>query len=609
VIPLNKEETYQNFGGINVKQTAYTTGKTEVLDLRNYTLEKLGSFTTRMGAEAHISLPVSQFINKPYNSYVYQKESGASYLIFDSGMTLYALGSSLRGVDGDLTANATTSTIVDFVTANDYLYYSPNGLRRFDGENSIKVSVSEISGAPLPNQVTFNTGLNGITVVIRPDSFYFRAAWLRNTPSLAEAKINQFFEVTPGKYGGPAENNVTLFVNGATITNTGLFQAWGFSAPPMEGVSSIAIAYSRLSAGITNFVYSLPLSFTLTTISGITTYLTNFPFFTTSQFTYDLRAPATGNVDRLAWFNNMLFAAKDNTVDVSTLDDIESFPPENQIQITGNPSDPIIAVVPFQDSLIFFKNDSVHALAGDSPETLSISDITFEYGITSPRAWCVFENRLFFMDKKAICEYSGSNITPVSDKIESFIDVANIENMTGLHVKKLNQAWFGDGSLTFVFDYIAEAWMIYDGHPMDKSAGLINVDYSGRIDPFYWKSGASFHQGIRFGSSLTQDLGANITTLIKTRYHQRDKFSSTELWRRFYLNVDTPTATLGFTLHFRPDYGSSVYLTRNLPMTDFQERIEFGIPAKSLSTEIVLQSSQRVRVNGYTIESRYLRPV
>lgn len=606
----NKIESYQNLGGINVKKSLYTNEVNEFLDLRNYTLERLGSITSRSGTESHLTLPVSQFLVKPYNSYVYQKESGASYLMFDSGTTLYALGSALNGVDGNLTANATTSVVIDFISANDFLYYSPNGLRRFDGTNSIKVTVTDITGAPLPNSVTFNTGLGGVTVTIPSDSYYFQAAWLRGSPSLTDGKINSFFRanIFASKFGFSV--GVTTFNIGATIVNTGQFQAWGFSAPPLEGVSSIAIAYSRLGTGITTFFYSMPLSFTLTTVSGVTTYLTNFSYFTVSQYNYTVRSPATSGVDRLSYYNNMIFASKDNTIDVSELDDIESFPPENRLQISGNPSDPIVAMVPFQDSLIIFKEDSIHELRGNSPETLSITDISFEFGCVSPRGYCVFENRLLFVDKKAICEYSGANIKPVSDKIESFIDSADKYRMTGLHVKRLNQAWFADGTNTFVYDYIADAWMIYDGLPMDKETGLINVDYGNdRIDPFFWKVGASFHQGIRFGSSLTTDQGSAITLIAKTKYHSRESHSTTELWRRFYLNTDVPGATLGVTLQFRPDFGSSIYLTQSLPQSLFQQRIDYGIPAKSLSIEIILRSSERVRINGYTVESRFLRSV
>jgi hypothetical protein len=604
----NKIESYQNLGGINVKKSKYSNELNEFLDLRNFTLERPGALTTRIGTETHLTLPVSQYLVRPYNSYVYQKQSGASYLMFDSGISLYALGSTLRGVDGTLTENATTSVIIDFVTANDFLYYSPNGLKRFDGDNSIKVSVSDISGRPLPNSVTFNTGLGGVTVTVPADNYYFRAAWLRGTPSLTDGKINSFFQANIFSKGFSV--GVTTFNIGATIVNTGEFQAWGFSAPPLEGVSSIAIAYSRLETGITTFFYSMPLSFTLTTVSGVTTYLTNFSYFTITQYNYTVRSPATSDVDRLSYYNNMLFASKDNTVDVSELDDIESFPPENRLTISGNPSDSIIAMVPFQDTLVIFKEDSTHELRGNSPETLSITDVSFEYGCVSPRGYCVFENRLLFVDKKAICEYSGSNITAISDKIESFIDDSNKYNMTGLHVKRLNQVWFGDGTNTFVYDYLTDAWFIYDGLPIDKNAGLINVDYGNdRIDPFFWKAGASFHEGIRFGSSLTTDQGSNITTIAKTIYHSRESHTSTELWRRFYLNTDVPGATLGVTLQFRPDFGSSVYLSQSLPQSLFQERIDYGIPAKSLSIEIILRASERVRINGYTIESRYLRSV
>jgi len=615
--PKSKIESYQNFGGINLKTSEYTTAKNELLDSRNYTLERLGSLTSRIGTEAHLSLPVSTFLVKPQNSYVYKKEDGSSFLMFDSGMTLFALGSSLAGIDGTITENATTSVIMDFVTANDYLYYSPNGLRRFDGTDSLKIGPPSISLAPTAGRtptlgITFNTSLGtGVTAVIPKDFYYWRASWLVGSPSLTDGKISQFFFLEAPKFPGStgsfrgAGQPIEI---GSTIVSQGQWLLWGFSVPPGFGVSSIALAYAR--DGVTNFVYAMPRSFTLTIISGVTTYAAVVPHFTTTQYNYSIKGPPTQGVDRLSWYNNMIFASKDNTIDVSTIEDIESFPPENKIIISGNPSDSIVAMTPFQDSLIIFKEDSIHELKGDSPETLSVVDISFEYGCVSPRGFCVFENKLWFVDKKGICEYQGSNILRVADKIEPLTDVADMYSMAAIHVKKLNQVWFSDGSLVFVYDYLADAWLLYDNLQIDKTSGLINIDYgSDRIDPFYWQSGASFHLGIRFGQSLMTDLGSAISLMIKTRYHQREDKSSTEVWRRFYLNTDVTGQTLGFTLLMRPDYGSSVYETRSLPMSQFQERIDFGIPAESLSVELQLVSSTKVRINGYTIESRYLRSV
>ena len=545
---LLKEESYQNFGGVNLKVSPYKTGVTELLDCRNYTLERLGALTSRPGTELHLTLPVSQYINKPFNTYIFNQVNGSSFTIFDSGPTLYSLGSTLQAIGGSLTANATTSTIIDFVTAENKMYITINGLFSYNGTGELlKTSLSEISSTtPRPNQATFNTGLGGATVTIPADSFHIRAAWLRGTPSLTDGLINSLFTVGRAKFDLPAENGLSLLVIGTTIVSEGLFQAWGFTAPPNEGVSSIALAYSRLGTGITNFIYAMPQSFTLTTVSGVTTYLANFPYTTTSQFDYGVRSPTATPAQRLAYFNNMLVTANNNTLSFSTLEDIESFLPENTFDISGNPTDSIVAMVTFQDSLIVFKRDSIHEVTGDSPETVAIADVTFDYGITNERGFCVFENRLFFVDQKGIAEYNGANTKIVSDHLEPVLDVTNKNIMSGVHVKKLNQVWFSDDQTTFVYDYIANAWLFNDGNSLDKNSGLFNVPYPNqRQDVFFWKSGQSFHQGIRFGSSLMTDVGSEINLVGQTRFHKRLGETTDEMWRRFYLNIDPWGPRLG----------------------------------------------------------------
>jgi hypothetical protein len=82
------------------------------------------------------------------------------------------------------------------------------------------------------------------------------------------------------------------------------------------------------------------------------------------------------------------------------------------------------------------------------------------------------------------------------------------------------------------------------------------------------------------------------------------------MWRRLYFNAGTSTGTtLGVTVNIRQDYGESIVLSRSFTSDSFQERIDFGVSAKALSVEMILRSSARVTVNGYTLEGRFLRSV
>lgn len=76
------------------------------------------------------------------------------------------------------------------------------------------------------------------------------------------------------------------------------------------------------------------------------------------------------------------------------------------------------------------------------------------------------------------------------------------------------------------------------------------------------------------------------------------------------MNVDpfTPGATV--TVNMIPEYGTSIYATRYMPVGGFQNRIDFGIPAKTLQFQMIYSNATLpIRINGITVESRYQRSV
>ena len=113
----------------------------------------------------------------------------------------------------------------------------------------------------------------------------------------------------------------------------------------------------------------------------------------------------------------------------------------------------------------------------------------------------------------------------------------------------------------------------------------------------------------RLNPTLNADFGVAMTLIAKTRFHKRMGESTQEMWRRLYVDTDVPSVTTGVTINFRPDYGTGISLVRSQILNEFQERLDFGISAKSLSVELIIQSLSAIRINGYTLEARYLRSV
>jgi hypothetical protein len=114
-----------------------------------------------------------------------------------------------------------------------------------------------------------------------------------------------------------------------------------------------------------------------------------------------------------------------------------------------------------------------------------------------------------------------------------------------------------------------------------------------------------------FGASLAGDNGVGMTTIMKTRFFADMGRSTTEQYRRFFVDLDP---VLGFTsalsVNFFTDYGSSIQLTRTMYQSPFQSRIDFGLPAKSLAAEIInTTNTDPIKIHGFTIESREQRKV
>ena len=160
----------------------------------------------------------------------------------------------------------------------------------------------------------------------------------------------------------------------------------------------------------------------------------------------------------------------------------------------------------------------------------------------------------------------------------------------------------------FVYDYLINAWTIYDKFNVTGGSNLFENSDTTKDLVFYGQNSSLQSKFMRFGDITTDD-SFGITHIIYTKFHKRLGDSTQEMWRRLFLNNNVSGSSIGVDINFIPDYGSSVYLTRETNLNQFQSRLDFGISAKALAVEMILNASEKVTINGYTIESRYLRSV
>lgn len=632
-----KDEVYKNLGGINVKASEYMTGENQVLDLRNYTFDRPGAWKSRPGYTGFATLNAggSYAPNSVFEA-VFSGFSNSLYSNPDLDLMLYASGTtlynrtSLSAIANNLGPGSSGVGPVDFQIFNNILYFA-NGyaFQKFDTNKTYKYSIpsgNDFSyGATAPGATFASLFTPGGTLSPGFYAFQFAPARQLNGPSLFEIGLvnnsigSSYLCVT---VAAASQGTFDIFVGKTLPFSTSLFTSYG-----------VSYAALYINAPGTGGAYNLDQivaldQFILSSVNGTTQYHHSFdspkPNGNILTFPRTSQEPDTDQYFTLApqfieTYNNMMFmagfSAQPSIVYHTELGNADKVEPEYffEVRTSGN-GDDITCLKPFQNSLIIFKKESTHELTGDSPETLSLQDTNLEYGCLNNQAAVTFENKLWFMDQKGIAEYNGANTYVISSPVESYLNECDKSTARAYHLKKYFQVWYlvqvssSSNWRAFAYDYLINAWTIYDNFNITGGSNLFENSDNTKDLVFYGQNASLQSKFMRFGDLNTDD-SFGITHLIKTKYHKRLGDSTQEMWRRFFLNNSVSGSSLGVTMNFRPDYGSSIYLSRETNLNQFQTRIDFGISAKSLSVELIFNASESITVNGYTIESRYLRSV
>jgi len=617
-----KQEHYRNLGGINTHESKYQTGETKFLDLRNFGFERPGALISRPGIEHHLTLSFATASNTPRSLFQYTKNSGASYLIADNFSTLMAspVGGSFVGIWPGLTHTVGSSPVpFDFVVSRDMLY-AANGryFVRFNGSVAINYNLPE----PFPitpilevvGGLTFNTALtDGSTQIIASGTWSIAYCEVRGYTTAYDQPSYGFSLSIFSKMGTPnlATNFLRAFANvGATVVSRGRWQLCNITVQPFYGISAVSGYLNGPPFGTTIF-YSLTTAPLYATNAAV---FAEFDHTTASVPIDDSRVSFSAIPRFLELFNNRLIMAGSSsapsTIYYSEPGDPENVQPDNFFEVRTGDGDDIQGLAVFQDALLAMKKNSIFEFSGTAPENFQLRELTNEYGIVNDRAWVVFENNFWFMDRSGIIQYDGSNFKRVSEPVASILATMDIFKAYAVHIKKRREVWFCASETCVVWNYDVQAWTCYDRLGISAETGPALINYgSTRTDLSYWRQGASFQELVRFNDSVFTDLGSDVTLIHQTRFHKRLENTTQELWRQLFFNYAVPGATQSVTLQLIPDYGSSIYAERSSYLDAFQKRVQFGISSRSLSVKSILKSSQQIRFNGYALESRFLRRV
>lgn len=605
-------ELYDNLGGINEKASEYVTEDRFFLNLRNFGFERPGALVSRPGITDHASLPLATFLVIPRMVVNYEWQNfgvGGSNIVFDSGDKLYGLTNTPLHLGSSLSSGATVSYPIDYVLAKNRLYFT-------NGQRFAHLGITSTMKYSMPPPNNFRTG--GFTVymgggpgasVTLPSGTY--ALTYGYARQIQGTSLFEYGE----RYAGPsfAFRFLAAPISGTIPSwSSDRFrlpeEAGGGSVGDGEGFGASFLSIYIASPGATfEFLGIVPINVNSVPVTGEGTYIE-------VSETPDETKTFTLVPRYLEQYKNMLFlagfSATPSTIWHSELGDVEQIEPENFIEVRTDNGDEISCLKNFQNTLIVFKKSSVHELSGESPETLYLRDVTLEYGCVNNEAAVTFENKLWFVDKRGICEYNGPNTFIVSAAVERTFSTLDTSKAKAFHIKKRTEVWFCFGGTTLVYDYRAKAWTIYDGISVEYGVGSNLLEYGlTTLDLTYFISGSSHFPLVRFKDDVFTDRGSAITLIMQGPFFKRLGDSTQEMFRRFYLDADVPSVTTVAALNLKPDYGSSTYKSMTFVIDRFQVKKEFGISAKALSPEVVIRSSAQVTVNGYALHARFLRSV
>lgn len=613
--PPLKSENYTNFGGINVKVSQYITNPTEFLNLQNVDFKVVGA----LGSFAGSTVYTTQSATSPITGLAWLSSVGST--IFFGSYSLF----STDYYHGSIVAGTTFYSVYDYLysnqsnpfeftiagslfATNQYDFFVSSGNSR-----ALQYSLPKPYLATNTSSLGVTGGLSGI--------LDFRFAFIRNDGFI-----------------GPATSGRTLSVAGVTtaaVTVPILTTQLGVSAGSF-GISGLRawVSYNDSEYYGISSIIPFPGSVTFpASLSGWAQNLYPDPEEYFGTFLYGFgsdngatTAPLPTSPLNPGWteiYANQLFAGgfRTGTSDVSTssvwysqVGDYEKHELEGFFEVRPDDGDFVYCGIAYFTQLVLFKGRSVHVLTGADPDSFQLSESTNQYGCYSRFGACVWEQKLWFVDSKGIAEFNGSNTKIVSNKVEPYFKrMTNPAAAFMVHVKERNEVWTAiaiDGSayanLLIVYDYAADAWTTRTvPTTLTYLSTILENSNAAKERAFIGSSNGSIWQ---FGSSLLTDNGTAFTNIIKARFNSDMGHSVEKMFRRLYLDCLIPAGTTQVvSVNLYADQGVSPYLSTTMILTQFQKRLDFGVPAKDLSVELIYGGGQFLQLNGYTLEYRFQR--
>lgn len=301
-----------------------------------------------------------------------------------------------------------------------------------------------------------------------------RGTILQNTTDLGgySSQSTRFLHEFPDQNGIfwlISVSSATIFKsNNAGVTNDILTSTHGFSTTSDFGAVN-AFGKVRLTDGTTNWI----------TFNGnIVEVDTTSPKGNLTAFFYERVFVAGVSGQKSKVFGSRFGDVTDWTDDSDSDDDaIEFF-------VAQNDGYDIKAIIPFKNTLLFFKPYSIYALTTNDGLTFSLDPISTTKGTQHKWSIITTENTIRFIAEDGFYEFTGSNFTKLSDDIDPTFNSILQRNSSTRSYIETTQADFTAGSSTNVSvsispnSVVLSTFQFVDTSSTDFNAGTIGTSLS-----------------------------------------------------------------------------------------------------------------------------------
>lgn len=633
-------------GGINTKGSRYITGPHQCLDLQNFDFSRVASLTRRQGTTFTIGATLPARIGSLYE---YTRLTGASYEFAvgaseiykwtDTGFqSFYSLGATTgMGFNGQ---SIYVSDRLAMKTFSDYLWMSNNWT--FLQTNGVSVYLAQL---PIPvigtlaDTVALGTAAS---YFIDTHNYSYRMSYLNHRgyvgPTGASYTFGPLGSAIHGISGGATQiafnynsadptgydayytlmwrtdigygTSCFCFVTGTTFldrsgtqktfVDNGSTPMSGMSLCPDPGFNDDSVTFLNYQNGRNLVQIGTP---SIMELYNNSMFYAGFDFGIASFATTGFAAPFT--IDDP---HSTVFFSESGNPELVLL---ESF-----FEVRTNDGDKVTCLKSYDGQIIISKRFSFHIVYGDDPDNYTLTEKTDQYGVLNKRSVAIFNSKLWFLDGagKGVVEYNGSNFQVKSDTIEATFKRMNLQaallEAEMMHVKERNEVWTlipiddsATNNCVVVYDYIVDAWTTFFG--IEASTMIVMFYKFGVPKPIFGGySGMIRHMG----PTLFSDCGNAIRTVFRPRFVSNYGWSATEIYRRFFLDVDPVLGiTYSFGANFYVNQSDTPAQSQTFTCATFQQRVDFGIPGKGFSPEVINNDIQPLRINGFTVESRFQR--